>query len=138
MVFHGPTDLSIWENHKRVELSKKPVTDNAKSERNRTIVLWILGVITIILISIGIMAPRDPISPNDLQNWAAIFVEAGIAVFITGVVYYVSNKQQGKINELTKQIKIMVEEQHEFFKEQKNLKRKEENTIAVSLLNVFR
>lgn len=114
------------------------MADKKRSERNRTIVLWILGATAIGLIAIGIIAPRDPNSTNDLQNWAAIFVEAGIAVFITGVIYYVSNKQQSRISELTKQIKTMIEEQHEFFKEQKNRKRKQENAVDVSLLNVFR
>lgn len=114
------------------------VIGKSKDERNRTIVMCFFAAIAVILMSVGIIIPHDPSAPDDIKNWAAIFIEAGIAVFITGVVYYVSNKQQGTINKLTEQIKTMVEEQHEFLKEQKNFKKKQENAIDVSLLNVFR
>lgn len=100
------------------------MADESKSERNRTIVMCFLAAVAVILISVGILIPHDPNSSDDIKNWAAIFIEAGIAAFITGVVYYVSNKQQSRINELTKQIKTMVEEQHEFFKEQKEFQEK--------------
>lgn len=114
------------------------MTDKSKDEKNRTIVMCFLAAVAIVLMSVGIIVPHDPNSSDDIKNWAAIFIEAGIAVFITGVVYYVSNKQQSGINELTKQIKTMVEEQHDFFKEQKNFKKKQENAMDVSLLNAFR
>jgi hypothetical protein len=100
------------------------MADESKSERNRTIVMCFLAAVAVIFMSIGILIPHDLNSPDDIKNWAAIFIEAGIAVFITGVVYYVSNKQQSRINELTKQIKTMVETQQEFLKEQKEFQEK--------------
>jgi len=106
------------------------MTDKSKDERNRTIIMCFLAAVAVTLMSIGIIMPHDPNTPDDIKNWAAIFIEAGIAVFITGVVYYVSNKQQGTINELTEQIKTMVEEQHGFFKEQKEFQEKRQNFSA--------
>jgi hypothetical protein len=56
------------------------------------------------------------------------------------VVYYVSNKQQGKINELTKQIKIMVENQQKFLNEQKEFQERRKvfsiNMIRTSLIQL--
>lgn len=120
------------------------MTNKSKDERNRTIILFVVGLAGLGFIVSGISTPgyiassNDPNPSDDLKNWSTLLIEIGVAIYITGVVYYVSNKQQSRINELTKQIKTIVEEQHGFFKEQKNFKKKQENAIDVSLLNVFR
>ncbi|WP_268543679.1 hypothetical protein [Candidatus Nitrosotenuis cloacae] len=108
----------------------------SKDERNRTIVMCFLAAISVILMSVGIIIPHDPNTPDDIKNWAAIFIEAGIAVFITGVVYYVSNKQQGKINELTIQIKTMLETQQKSLEEQKEFHNRRQD-FAFSVIRSY-
>lgn len=66
---------------------------------------------------------------GDLLNWAALTVEIGLAVIITGVVFFVSKKQQDQIQEV-------VEKQQQFLNEQKEFQEKR-RTFSLNMIRSY-